>query len=104
MSSMSAEIHPQDRDLLGMSFDIIDSGLPFGLRSAPTIFSAVADAVEWMGLQVGISNLLHYLDDFLTWEKWNVDNLDLLVDLCRLLSVPLKWEKLEGPAMFLGTF
>ena len=66
-------IHPQDRDLLGMSFDIIDLELPFRLHSALTIFSAAADAVEWMGLQAGISNLLHYLDDFLIWEKRKVD-------------------------------
>ena len=34
------------------------------LRSAPKIFSAVADAVQWMMVQQGISDILHYLDDF----------------------------------------
>ena len=43
MSSMSTKIP----HLPGMSFDIIDLVLPFGLCSALTIFSAIADAVEW---------------------------------------------------------
>ncbi len=37
-------------------------GLPFGLRSAPKIFNALADAVEWM---VGSTDVWHYLDDFI---------------------------------------
>ena len=44
---------------------ICDTVLPFGLRSAPKIFSAVADALLWNMHQNGISYALHYLDDFL---------------------------------------
>ena len=39
-------IHPED--LLGMRWDgriFVDKTLPFGLRSAPMIFSALADAL-----------------------------------------------------------
>ena len=39
--------HPEDRLLLGMRWNkqvLVDKALPFGLRSAPLIFSAVADA------------------------------------------------------------
>ena len=42
-------VHPQDRPLLGMEWrgDVfVDPMLPFGLRSAPKIFNAVADALE----------------------------------------------------------
>ena len=42
-------VHPCDQPLLGMQWkgDVyIDQMLPFGLRSAPTIFSALADALE----------------------------------------------------------
>jgi hypothetical protein len=42
-------VHPADRHLLGMQWDgqlILDAALPFGLRSAPKIFTAVADAAE----------------------------------------------------------
>lgn len=43
----------------------IDSTLPFGLRSAPKIFAAVADAVEWIARYLGVRFVIHYLDDFL---------------------------------------
>ena len=42
-------IHPNDRYLLGMQWQgnyFVDMALPFGLRSAPYIFSSVADLVE----------------------------------------------------------
>ena len=41
--------HPDDRHLLGMRWNdrvFVDAVLPFGLRSAPKIFNAIADAVE----------------------------------------------------------
>ena len=62
--------HPEDRHLLGMVWQgrlYIDTALPFGLRSAPRIFTAVADALEWALLQDGLSWSIHYtLHDFLT--------------------------------------
>lgn len=83
----------------------IDTVLPFGLRSAPKIFSAVADALEWVLLEQGVSLLLHYLDDFLTMGKANStecqNNLELILRICKFLGVPLKVEKLEGPTMVL---
>jgi len=39
--------------------------LPFGLRSAPKIFTALADVAEWIAKQAGVKRLMHYLDDFL---------------------------------------
>ena len=44
-------VHPDDRYLLVMQWDgklYIDTALPFGLRSAPKIFNALADAIEWV--------------------------------------------------------
>ena len=61
-------VHPEDWNLLGMAWDkslFIDTTLPFGLRSAPKIFTAVADAAEWIARQQGVTTILHYLDDFL---------------------------------------
>ena len=61
-------IHPHDRWLLGMQWDgalYIDTALPFGLRSAPIIFTAIADAVQWILQQQGVRFVIHYLDDFL---------------------------------------
>ena len=43
-------VHPEDRLLLGMVWWgnlFIDAALPFGLRSVPRIFTAVADVLEW---------------------------------------------------------
>ena len=65
-------IQPSDRRLLGMMWEgglYIDTVLPFGLRSAPKVFSAIADAIEWIAWHAGVSVLLHYLDDFLTMGK-----------------------------------
>ena len=62
----NAPVHPQDRHLLGMMWSdqlFIDTVLPFGLRSAPKIFCAIADALEWILYQRGISSSLDYLDD-----------------------------------------
>ena len=43
----------------------MDQILPFGLQSAQKIFSAVADAVQWVLCQQGVRPILHYLDDFI---------------------------------------
>ena len=42
----------------------VDGMFPFGLRSAPKIFNALADAIEWCARQKGILHIFHYLDDF----------------------------------------
>lgn len=61
-------VHPEDRYLLGMKWQgnyFIDRVLPFGLRSAPFIFSSVADLLEWiLRHNYGLNFLLHYLDNF----------------------------------------
>ena len=44
-------VHPDDRQLLGMEWEgewYVDTRLPFGLRSAPKIFTTVADALMWV--------------------------------------------------------
>ena len=67
-------VHPDDRWLLGMEWSgkiYIDTVLPFGLRSAPKVFNAVADALEWIMRKQGIAHSLHYLDDFLFLERLN---------------------------------
>ena len=61
-------VHPQDCPLLAVVWDkapdnqiFIDPMLLFGLRSAPKIFNAVADALNWYLHQCGIPHVLHYL-------------------------------------------
>ena len=43
-------VHPADSLLLGIKWAdkiYVDMALPFGLRSVPLIFSAVADGLQW---------------------------------------------------------
>ena len=39
--------------------------LPFRLRSAPKIFTALADAAECIARRRGVQFCIHYLDDYL---------------------------------------
>ena len=105
-------VHPNDRPLLGMQWRdsiYIDTALPFGLRSAPKIFSALADALLWILQFQGASPSLHYLDDFLLIGSPNSSNcsqaLQTTLDICKVLGVPIAEEKTEGPVTsltFLG--
>ena len=105
-------VHPQDRVLQGMRWKgmiYVDPMLPFGLRSAPKIFNAVADALHWHLVQLGISYLFHSLDDYIMvapphshlCQMW----WDTLMAECAKLGVPIASQKTEGPASlvtFLG--
>lgn len=81
-------VHPEDRWMLGMLWDgglFLDTVLPFGLRSAPKIFTAVADAVEWVARQEGVNFVIHYLDDFLVIGA--PDSQECTVALNKLLAI-----------------
>ena len=105
-------VSPLDCHLLAMEWKggiFIDTCLPFGLRSAPKLFNLMADFLEWILYQQGVTFLLHYLDDYLTLghpgtrECYN--NLQLILATCKMLGVPLALEKVEGPVTslkFLG--
>lgn len=50
---------PDDRPLLGMMWNesiYIDSVLPFGLRTVPKLFNAVADALHYIAHKEGIND------------------------------------------------
>ena len=100
-------VHPHDRWLLGMQWEgrlYVDTVLPFGIQSAPKIFSAVADAAQWILVKAGLKYMLHYLDDFIfIAESQEVTELQKgrLVALCSQLGIPLKLSKLEGLAIWL---
>ena len=56
-----------DRHLLCMQWReklFIDTALPFGLRSAPKIFTVLAVTVQWILSQEGV-DCMQYLDDFI---------------------------------------
>ena len=61
-------IHPEDWILLGMQWrDLIyvDTVLPFGLRSAPKIFTALVDGLEWIIQKRGVRYLFSSLPGWL---------------------------------------
>ena len=106
------EVHPEDRLLLGMQFEgllYVDSVFSFGLRSAPKIFTAIVDALEWIVSKAGVRTLFHYLDDFLIVAHLASnqcrDDLCWLLDVFTHLRIPIAEDKLEGPTkslLFLG--
>ena len=98
-------VHPADRHLLGVAWQenvFVNTALPFGLRSAPIIFSAVADALLLILLQRGVQEGVHYLDDFLFFGTPNTaagrSNREIALQTCEELGVPVALHKLEGPA------
>ena len=76
--------------------------LPFGLRSAPKIFNAIADALHWYLQSSGIQLLFHYLDDFIIagppHSPQCAESLAILDRECTYLNVPMAGHKREGPA------
>ena len=55
-------VHPDNRSLLAVTWKgdvFLDTALPFGLRSAPNIFSAVADALLFIMMRNGVENSIH---------------------------------------------
>ena len=82
----------------------IDASLPFGLQSAPLLFTALAlaDAVQWVIQQEGVRWILHYIDDFITiGAPGSVEcshNMAAMERLCCNLGLPIENKKTEGPA------
>ena len=103
-------VHPEDHYLLGLSWEgsvYVDRALPFGLRSAPKIFTAVADMIAWAFHTAGIQDQIHYLDDFLFFSlpASATNPLQSAMAMLEYLGVPVAREKVEGPACrvtFLG--
>ena len=80
----------------------------FVLCSAPKIFNAVADGLQWILGEVGVEGL-HYLDNYIIFGAPHTQEcrqaLDRALGLCKRLDVPIAAHKTEGPAtviQFLG--
>ena len=105
-------VAPEDRHLLGIQWNdtvYIDQVLPFGLRSAPLVFSAVADALLWIMQQKGVSWAIHYIDNFLTIGPPDssecLRNMLTMQETCARAGLPVEPTKSVGPAtslVFLG--
>ena len=98
-------VHSQDHYLLGIRWRdevFIDQALPFGLCSAPILFTAVSDTIGWALMKAGAPALILYLDDFLFFLPPTTDNraatLSHILGTFRLLGIPVAMHKIEGPA------
>ncbi len=102
-------VHPHDRPLIGMRWRdsiYMDMALPFGLRSAPKIFSALADGLIWIMHNMGADPSIHYLDGFLLLgPPSSLACKEALHTTLKLCGEPVAEEKTEGPVTaltFLG--
>ena len=102
-------VHPEDQNLLGgIEWDgktYRDQALPFGLRSAPKLFTAVADGLAWAMQQEGVANSVHYLDDFLFWGPPSSPVCDAAltkaIEVCHRLGLPTAPHKTVNPTTVL---
>ena len=102
-------VHPVDYHLLGICWEentYIDRALPFGLRSAPKLFNAVADFITWVLSCQGVKYQLHYLDDFLLLgapgSQEAVRSLTAALETFNQESIPVAAQKTEGPSTVLA--
>ena len=98
-------VAPEDRHFQWDDNIYIDKTLPFGLRSAPFIFTAITDALLWVMTQKGVTWAVHYIDDFLTIGKPNSnecsENKEIMETTCCHAGLPIEPEKSMGPATVL---
>ena len=87
----------------------VDKVLPFGLRSAPKLYNAVADGLLWILASQDSVDGIHYLDDFLLFgapgSQQCIEALTKALARCAHLGVPVAPSKTEGPStvlVFLG--
>ena len=88
-------VHPCHSVLLGMEWHqncYLDCCLPFGLRSAPKLFNAVA--IHWNGLCVTRTATMWSLQS-ITWMIFSLQvkpiqqSLDLALSICGELGIPI---------------
>lgn len=102
-------IQPSNNPLLGMKWnglDYYDRCMPMGCSSSCKTFETFSSALEWLAkTKLQISTILHLLDDFLivapTAELCN-KQLQLFLDVCQYLGVPMAPEKTVGPLPILS--
>ena len=105
-------IAPSDHHLLGFKWRhkyYYYTTLPQGAASSCFIFERIANAIEWILIQhFGMTNVIHYLDDFLFMHTRQHDCQTMLQSfhyLCNDIGVPINSNKTEGPStqlIFLG--
>jgi hypothetical protein len=106
-------VRPQDWELLGMSLEKTDqygriytsyyvqTVLCFGLRSAPFLFNKYADALQHAMTVNNVTNICHFLDDYITWGTDVLScthNLDRMLATCRSMGFEVQPTKTVTPS------
>lgn len=89
--------YPFDRLLLGMQWKgsvVVDTTLPFGQRSAPLLFTAVTDTLQFIMEGMGVQWVNHYIDDFITLGGSGTvecaENVRLMHLACKEVGLPFQ--------------
>ena len=92
-------VHPVDCRLLG-TYSMrwggrvyIDKALPFGLRSAPLIFTAMTDALLWIMQQKGVFIVDHYFNHFTLGKPQSREcaaNFRYMLEACQATGIPVE--------------
>ena len=99
-------VRPQDYNLLGMRWRkayFYDCYMPMGRSSSCKTFVTFSTALEWIATsQLSISHIIHFLNDFLITAPTHAlcqNQLNLFLDLCCYLSVPISPDKTLAPLL-----
>ena len=97
-------IQSDDYGLLGMHWQgsfYFDRCMPMGCASSCRTFEIFSTAVEWVARhKLKIDHIIHLLDDFLIVapdRQLCQAQLDLFIDLCSYVGIPIATEKTFGP-------
>ena len=102
-------IHPSDHELLGFAIGnevYYDKTLPMGLSFACNLFEKLSTAIHWVANnKLHIEGLVHLLDDFLLVGPPSFPfcskQLQLFLNFCKEVGIPLKQEKTVHPTTVL---
>ena len=96
-------VSPADRPFLGFKWRdkfYMDAVLPMGCSSSCAIFEAFSSSLHWIAEnKLGISAMVHYLDDFLILAESKskcTDDLQAFTEMCADIGVPLAPDKTVG--------
>lgn len=102
-------IHPLSHHLFGFRFSdayFYDKFLPMGCSVSCRYFEEFSTALEWLAKErLGISSIIHILDDFFLVTKTFEDSkrsLQQFLKMCFDLGVPMSSEKTVGPSQVLS--
>ncbi|XP_062590566.1 uncharacterized protein LOC134252145 isoform X1 [Saccostrea cucullata] len=101
-------VSPNDYELLGFMWEgkyYYDKCLPMGCRTSCKIFEEFSSAIEWIAKnKLGISAVVHILDDFLFIEHSKIlclRKFSEFLDVCGNIGIPLAADKTVLPTQII---